>query len=130
MKKIKIFIGFIVLFLLAISTQVLAAGTAPATTTKTPPTEAILLATVNIESPKIISQERDIIKISFNLSNREGLQTGVKYGVKLLKEVKNGDKVIKYVVNEKIYDESLTLNPNTKTPVEITYEAPTYLSGE
>ncbi len=99
MKKIKIFIGFIVLFLLAISTQVLA-ETAPA---KTKPTSkdaisvnTVVLATVNIQNAKIVSQKDNTFNISFSLSNREGVQSGVKYGIELIKDNK-------YVVDEKIF---------------------------
>lgn len=95
-----------------------------AETTAKPPTEkAVVLATVNIEGAKIISQKNNIFDISFSLTNREGLQTGVKYGIKLVKDNQ-------FMVDEKIYDESLTLNPNTILNKEITYTAPSLLNGE
>lgn len=85
----------------------------------------VLLASVNIQNAKIISQKENVFNISFSLSNGVGLQTGVKYGVKLVSESQTGQ----LTVDEKIYDESLTLNPNTITEKEIVYTAPTYLEG-
>ncbi|HAE36244.1 TPA: hypothetical protein DCX66_04050 [Candidatus Nomurabacteria bacterium] len=85
----------------------------------------VVLATVNIVNASIVSEKDNVFNISFSLSNREGLQTGVKYGVKLVKESTKGQ----FVVDEKIYDESLTLNPNTEVKKEVTYTAPASLSG-
>lgn len=85
----------------------------------------VILATVNIVNTKIVSQKGNIFNISFSLSNREGLQTGVKYGVKLVQESKTNQ----IIIDERVYDESLTLNPNTTTKKEIVYTAPASLSG-
>lgn len=101
-----------------------------ATTTTKPvfvPEKAVLVADVNIRDAKIISQEGNKFKIAFNLLNGEGVQSGVKYGVSLI-AVKS--KTLKYLVDEKVYDESLTLNANTKLHKEIEYTAPSSMSGE
>ena len=88
------------------------------------PSGAKLIATVNIQNV-VISRGGNIFKISFLLTNREGLQTGVKYGINLIKD----NPTNQFIADEKIYDESLTLNPNTSIKKEITYVAPDYLSG-
>lgn len=92
----------------------------------TAPNQAIILADVNIKDANIISQEGNTFKISFSISNGKGIQTGVKYGVKLVSNTPNGQKII----DEKIYPESLTLYENKTIQKEITYDAPLLLSGK
>ena len=94
--------------------------------TLTPPVaqpQPALVATVNIERPRIVSQNKNTFNIAFSLSNREGLQSGVKYGVMLVSD--NG----KYIADEKVYEESLTLNENTTIKRDIVYSAPSSLGG-
>jgi hypothetical protein len=86
----------------------------------------VTLATVNTGNIEIVSQKDNTFQISFDISNREGIQTGVKYGVFLTKETENGIAVI----DEKIYDESLTLVSGNVVSREVTYTAPDTLSGE
>lgn len=88
--------------------------------------ETILLASVNIEGTQIVSQKDNVFNISFSLTNGEGLQTGVKYGVRLVKETDKGQ----FIMDEEIYDESLTLNPNSIIKKDIVYTAPTSVGGE
>ena len=114
----KISFGTLILFSLFLSTPVFAEQT-------TSP-KLVVLATVNIQDTKIVSQSNNTLKITFNLSNREGVQTGVKYGVKLIKETSKGQ----FLVDEKVYDESLTLAEHTTITKEITYIAPPNLSGD
>jgi hypothetical protein len=94
--------------------------------TPTESDEFILLASVNVQDAKIISQKENNFNISFYFNNGEGLQTGVKYSVQLIKQTDKDS----FIVDEKIYDESLTLNPNTSTKKDITYSAPTFLEGD
>jgi len=108
-----------------------------AQTPSTPPTppsleslenaqESVTLATVNFEDAKIISQNGSTINIEFEISNRENIQPGIKYAVTL--EKKNADNTIS-TIDEKVYDESLTLQPGEKSSRTIDYSAPSYLSG-
>jgi hypothetical protein len=119
----KISLGVFVLFSLIIGVKAQAVTTP---TTSTVPTKGIILAEVNIQDIKIISQDNNNLKISFNLSNGKGVQSGVKYGIKLLKQTSNNQ----FVVDEKVYDESLTLAENSIISREINYTAPNNLSGE
>jgi hypothetical protein len=82
-----------------------------------------LVATVNLVNPRIVSQDNNNFKIAFGISNKEGLQAGVKYGIQLVPDS------AKYIADEKVYEESLTLNENTTIKREITYGAPSNLSG-
>ncbi len=86
----------------------------------------IIVADVSISSPRIISQLRNDFVISFTLSNGEGVQPGVRYAVQLTKNLENG---VREVVNQYIYNESLTLDSNTSVEKEVVYSAPEYISG-
>jgi hypothetical protein len=72
-----------------------------------------------------LSKENNNFKIYFNLSNAEIIQSGVKYGVKLVEESTNGPVVI----DEKIYPETLSLFENSVSSEIIDYSAPKNLSG-
>lgn len=88
-------------------------------------TNPVTLATVNIVNPKI-TQKDNIFNISFSLTNRTGVQSGVKYGILLM----GTDPKNPIVVEEKVYPESLTLAPGSSISKEVTYEAPKMLSGD
>lgn len=112
-----------------VSTSVLFGGAghslAQIATPTASPQSTVVLATVNIRDAKIVSQEGNTFHISFSLSNREGVQMGVKYGVQLVSE--NGNS--SFIMDEKIYPEVLTLGENSNVSKEITYTAPQNLSG-
>ena len=94
------------------------------------PIEVITVATVNIYDAKIISQEGNRIKIGFDLDNREGVQPGIKYSVELIRTESEGDDETQTVVDEKVYDEKVSLGENETVHREIEYTAPSYLSGD
>lgn len=109
---------FLSLFLYTVS------DAAQASQNDLPKVEGVLVASVDIKNAKIVFQDGKTFKISFTLKNGEGLQTEVKYGVKLFSDEKNP-----YLADEKVYDESLTLHPNTTISREVTYTPPSGLSG-
>lgn len=113
---------FFSLFLFSITD----AATTPAKVVQPPATktQGVLVATVNIKAAKIVFQDGKNFKISFTLTNQEGIQTGVKYGIKLFTDDKNQS-----LVDEKIYDESLTLSENSSVSREVTYTPPSILDG-
>lgn len=94
------------------------------------PIEVKTIATVNIYEAKIISQDKNRVKIGFDLDNREGFQPGVKYSVELIKTEGEGDKETQIVIDEKVYDEKVSLGENETVHREIEYVAPDYLSGD
>lgn len=123
MKNLSKFSLLFVFLSFFISSSVLAAtSTSSLNTDGAQSQKAILLATVNIQNAKIESQNNNEFNISFYISNRVGTQTGVKYGVKLV----NKDNL---VIDENVYEESLTLNPNTTLTKNIVYTAPSSLGG-
>ncbi|MFA6392488.1 MAG: hypothetical protein WCW54_00160 [Candidatus Paceibacterota bacterium] len=120
-SKLSLVVVFLSLF---ISTPLFAA-TPPPTTPTSNSSQAIILADVNINEAKIVKQENNKFDISFILSNGKGIQTGVKYGVQL---VSTSNK-IQTTVDEKIYNESLTLYENSSIKKTIQYTAPEILDG-
>jgi hypothetical protein len=88
-----------------------------------PVPKSILVADVNTEDARIMSQEGNTFNVAFTITNKEGIQTGVKYGLQLMPEG------AKYIVDEKVYSESVTLNENSTVKKEIVYNAPSNLSG-
>lgn len=114
-------LSVLVLFSLVLSNSVLAADTPPTN----PEGKATLVATVNIQNAEIVSQKGNVFEISFEMSNRQIIQNGVKYGVKLVSKVKGNQ----FLADEKVYDESLYLPENTIIRKNITYVAPETLDG-
>lgn len=88
--------------------------------------QAVVVATVNIFDAKIVSQENNKVKISFDLSNRTNIQPDVRYSVQLVKQ----EGLKQTTVDSKIYAESVTLNENQTIKKEIEYLAPAYLNGK
>jgi len=88
------------------------------------PSGAVLVATVNIENAKIVSQNDRDFKISFDISNSSGIQSQVRYSVKLTKVLDNVD----YPIDEKIYSEVLSLGSNITINKNISYKLPSVLS--
>jgi len=125
MKLLKVFSLSFFIFLSFLVAPVFAVVTAPATT-KAPTQTAVLLATTSLTSTKIVSQNNNVFKISFTLKNGDGVQTGVKYGVRL----ENTDAFGLSTIDEKIFPESLTLFENSEISRYFTYEAPSTLSGK
>lgn len=109
---------------LLLSSDVFAATT-KSDVAKVKPAEVIVLAEVNIQDAKIDKQDNNNFDISFSLTNGKGLQTGVKYGVKLV----SGSGKTQTTVEEKIYDESLTLHENSSIKKTIQYTASNTLDG-
>ncbi len=96
---------------------------------QTPPVvgaEAVApVAMVNIQNPKINDQVGNVFDISFILSNGEGVQSDVRYSVRLMAKTAKGYTT----VDEKDYDEVLSLGENKSVSKQILYTAPTMLTG-
>lgn len=122
MKKIS----YVFLLVLLISTFISSSVFAAVSDDKKIPQESVILADVNIREARIISTEGNTFKISFSVSNGQGLQTGVKYGVSLVSS--STQKPI--IMDEKVYEESLSLPENSTIKKEITYIAPGVLDGK
>ncbi len=86
---------------------------------------ALLVATVNITNANYV-QQGNLFTISFDISNRIGVQPGIRYGVILTKKGDRGS----LVVHQRAYDEVLTLGENSLQRKQVSYWAPESLSGE
>ena len=107
----------------------------------------VLIATVNVGDAKIISQDGNVFKISFDLYNRQNVQPQVIYGVELVKQKegslptieKDGKKVqvfdqateLQIIVDQEIFrNDVISLNSEETVHKEITYSAPSSLDGK
>lgn len=86
---------------------------------------AVPIATVNIQQARINNQVGNVFDISFALSNDEGVQSDVHYSVRLMAKTAQG-----YVpVDEKVYDDTLSLGEHALVQRSALYTAPAMLSG-
>jgi len=114
------FIIPILIFVLAFSTVTLAQETPVVNTGG-----ATLVASVNIQGPAIVSQEAGAFSLSFNLTNREGVQSGLRYRVRLMTTTEKG--VVS--TDEKVYDDIVFLPEHSSVKKDIMYTAPSSLTG-
>jgi len=85
-----------------------------------------IVADVNIYEAQILSEENNIVTLSFDIANGLGVQSGVKYGVQLIKDDENGGQIL---ADEKVYSENMDLSEGERIHKEITYTIPSYLDG-
>ncbi len=78
--------------------------------------DTLRVATVNIQDAHVV-QNGAQFKIDFALSNRIGTQPGIKYGVMLVSNTDKGQ----VVVDQKVYDEVLTLGPGESVTRSLDY---------
>ncbi|MEK7585927.1 MAG: hypothetical protein AAB477_01690 [Patescibacteria group bacterium] len=97
--------------------------TLPVTTT-TSSSSTVPVASIDLKDAKIVAQNNNNIAVSFSISNRGSLQTGIKYGLQLVSDSKD-----KYVADEKVYDESLTLETGASVKKDFVYTVPAQLGG-
>jgi hypothetical protein len=72
---------------------------------------------------KIIEQVQNNLQISFLLTNADTTQSNLKYGVRLVNLENNK------ILDEKLYDEKITLEQNARQTKTINYTAPEFLKG-
>ncbi len=89
------------------------------------PFEGIVVATVRINNAKIVSQNNRDFKMSFDLSNRVGAQSQVKYSVRLTKDSLTGQVIF----DQRVYDEALSLTENITINKIVEYSIPPEISA-
>ncbi len=86
----------------------------------------VAIANVNIQNIEILSQEGNTFTINFDIVNEQGVQSGVRYGVELVQQTKEGQ----FVADRMIYNETLTLPERSSLSRSVVYRAPLVLAGE
>ncbi len=76
----------------------------------------------------ILSQKNNIFDIEFSLTNGKGIQSDVRYSIRLVDGVTNDFYFA--TLDEKVYPEIVSLGENASIRKQITYTAPEFLSGE
>jgi hypothetical protein len=84
------------------------------------------IASVNVQQAQV-QQIGNEYTVSFTITNGTGIQTGLRYSVQLLKQDTKNKK--QYVVDEKVYDETLTLRENDSVTKQVRYVPPSTLTG-
>jgi len=110
-------------FLIVSFSNVYAVVTPKITSTIKANTNAIAVATVNIYNPKTTKIDEDEYSISFDLFNRVGIQSNIRYGVELI----NADKFA--IVDTNLSNESLTLKEKEIKSIDINYKIPGFISN-
>lgn len=124
MKLLKVSISsFLVLCFVLFAGSVVLAESSP--TTENPGGD-ILIATANIRNAKIISQDKNVFNISFDVENGKFAQSGVKYGISLVDN--SGKNPV--LVDDYSYPEIISLSNDNTISKSITYTAPSDLNGE
>ena len=125
MKTVRFFLALFVL--LSFGSTVRAAQqpqtSPPGTKTSS---QAVLIATVNLQNAVITAQNGHTFAISFDFTNGVPMQPSVKYGVQL---VSTSSKSGNSIIDEYIFPDSLSLNENVTVHKTITYTAPANVGG-
>ncbi len=95
--------------------------------TSTPPVAptTLTIATVNIQNAKLLSHDRGVFRISFDITNRVIPQRDVKFSLQLVSQANN----VQSIADQKVFDEKLTLAEHSTVHKEIMYTAPPGISG-
>lgn len=86
-----------------------------------------VISTVNIYNAQIISQNENVFNISFDLKNKQIMQSGLRYGIELAKIDDKGGYI---TVDYQVYDEKIDLAENSLVTKNISYTAPESIEGE
>lgn len=124
MNLSKNFLKFLAFVIISIPVASYGAVTPVLTVASVEKPKSVMVADVNIGNTKIVSQKGNVFELSFDITNGKGLQSGVKYSVELIPDKQH------YAVDEKVYDESLTIYENSKISKTITYTAPDSFGGD
>ncbi|MDR3558821.1 MAG: hypothetical protein P4L62_01190 [Candidatus Pacebacteria bacterium] len=119
MRKIKLLVVLMVLSFLAVS-PALAQTAAP---NQPDDTGVVVMQTVSIANAKIVSQDKNNVKVSFDIYAGPQVQSDVRYGISL--EPLDGSAVY-----EKAFPDNLTIGASKSVHEEITYQAPDFLVGD
>ena len=112
-------------FLMFVGISYASAATTTPTTSAPIQSQAITVATVNVYNAKIDSQTGNTLNISFDLTNRTGVQPQIRYAVMLIKQTSSTQTL----VDEKVYNDVISLGENDQRHITAIYQAPAFLNG-
>jgi len=81
-----------------------------------------VVATVNIDEAKVVSQNGNNFSIYFSIYNQVGVQHGVKYAVEIYSKEK--------LIDKKVYETPIDLGNNKSVQKTISYSAPLWARGD
>ena len=84
--------------------------------------DSVVVADVNV-SDAVTLQKGNAVTIDFNILNGVGVQPQIRYGIQLLQST-----TTRSVVDEYVYDDTVSLSVNSKVHKTITYTAPQFLA--
>lgn len=84
------------------------------------------IATVNLYEAEIVSSEKNKFDIAFDIHNKDGYQSNIKYAVEIYKVIND----VQELMDRKVYQEVITLGQDELIKKEIEYVAPSYLVGK
>ncbi|MFA6183770.1 MAG: hypothetical protein WC682_01560 [Parcubacteria group bacterium] len=85
-----------------------------------------VVADVNIVDASLIEQKDHNIRLAFSLENRDGAQSDVRYGIRVIGKDAKG---IKYTAFQKIFEEKINLAEHTTVKRELSIDIPQYFTG-
>lgn len=124
MKQKSIGVGFLAM-LLAVAFFVASTGLVMAAET---PAKSMVVAEVNLYEARIVSQSGNKLTVSFDINNRSGIQSGVRYGIDLKQAAREGEFLPTIIA--KVFDETLLLKAGETIHKEVVYDVPGYADGE
>jgi len=90
----------------------------------------VTVADVGLDDIKVISQDGNRLKVSFNIINYgHRIQSNIKYGIFLIPK-KDSLEIIQNKTGEKVYLEEISLIEHEGINRTVEYTAPSYLAGE
>ena len=88
--------------------------------------QATKIASTDVYNVQILENNGTEVTVSFDVYNKEGIQSQIKYAAKLFKETENSSQLVDF----KVYDELLSVGNEEQIHREIRYELPNYLNGK
>lgn len=86
----------------------------------------MVVADLDVRNVSLVSQEKNDLKIAFEIINNKGTQGDIRYAVELSKSDQDGRKMI----DRKVFDEAISLGEGEVVRREVGYAAPSDLAGE
>ncbi|MEI6352974.1 MAG: hypothetical protein WCO35_03530 [Candidatus Nomurabacteria bacterium] len=98
-------------------------ATTTKTTTQSKNTSSVLVATVNIYNATNTMKDLNNYLVSFQLYNRVGIQSGIRYGIELV------DASTSKIIDTQLANESVTLGEKESKDIKMNYSIPNFITS-